>query len=337
MTTNIEENIRSEARKLLLEKQVDVVVGYEEGTLPLQAAPCFITSPDEVERLVFNPACRQNLAGYVHALIIEHRKSQARIKPEERTEKRVAVVARGCTSRSIVIHLQERQYEREDVIIIGVPCRGYIGKEKLADRVAGAEILAGRLDGDQVVVETPAGESRFSLDEVLSGTCLTCPYPNPVIADCLVGDKVPLRPEAEGEFKLVEEFAGLDEAERWSRFAAEMNKCMRCFACRNVCPSCYCPTCFAEQSRPEWVGAGINPSDNQVFQVMRMFHMAGRCVDCGSCVEVCAEGVDLRTFLKKLDYDDWKLYQHRAGADLEKPSPLASFRENDPEEFILEP
>ena len=337
MTNNIEENIRAEARRLLSEKLVDVVVGYEEGTLPLQAAPCFINDPAAVEKLVFNPACKQNLAGYVHALIIEHRKAQARVKPEEKTEKRIAVVARGCTSRSLVIHLQERQYEREDVVVIGVPCRGYISKDKLADRAGGAEVLAGRLDGDQVVIETAAGESRFAIDEVLSDTCLTCPYPNPVISDSMAGEEIEKRPAAADEFKVVEQFAALSEDRRWERFAAEMNKCMRCFACRNVCPSCYCPTCFAEQSRPEWVGAGINPSDNQVFQVMRMFHMAGRCVDCGSCVEVCAEGVDLRTFLKKLDYDDWKLYEHRAGADLDKPSPLASFRENDDQEFILEP
>ena len=336
MPNNIEQKIRDEARHLLTEKVVDVVVGYEEGTLPLLAAPCFITAPEEVDRLIFDASCKQNLAGYVHALIIEHRKSQARVKPEDKTEKTVAVIARGCTSRSIVIHLQERQYERENVVLIGVPCRGYIDKNKLSDKASGKEILAGKLDGDQVVIETAAGESRFPLEEVLAGSCLTCAWPNPVISDFMAGEEVAPR-TTEDEFALVERFAAQDENQRWAYFEAEMNKCMRCYACRNVCPSCYCPTCFADQSQPEWVGAGINPSDNQVFQIMRMFHMAGRCVDCGSCVEVCAEGVDLRTFLKKLDYDDLKLYDHRAGVDLEKPSPLASFREDDPEEFILEP
>ncbi len=337
MSNNIEEKIRQEAKRLLLEKVVDVVVGYTVGTLPLTAVPVFVSTPEECDQLVFDATCKQNLAGYVHALIVEHRKSQARLKPEERSSKRVAVVARGCTSRSLVIHLQERQYERENIYVIGVPCRGYIAKEKLADRLGGQEILAGELADNEVAVETGTGKSLFPLDEVLADNCLTCPFPNPVISDFLAAAEVSPRPGAAEEFKIVEEFAALDEDERWARFAAEMNKCIRCYACRNICPSCYCPTCFAEQSRPEWVGAGINPSDNQVFQVMRMFHMAGRCVDCGSCVEVCAEGVDLRTFLKKLDYDDCKLYEHRAGVDLEKPSPLADFREHDPEGFIFEP
>jgi ferredoxin len=335
MTEDIQENIRKEARRLLTEKVVDVVVGYGSGTLPLEAAPLFLSDPDECGRLVFDATCRVNLAAYVHALIVEHRQSQVRVKPEERRQKRVAVVARGCTSRSLVIHLQERQYQREEIYVIGVPCGGYLSREKLAEKALGREILAGTLTADRVRIETTAGETILPLEEVLADNCLTCPFPNPVIADFSAGEVLPAR--GEGEFAPVEAFAARPEAERWAYFAAEMKKCMRCFACRNVCPSCYCPTCFVEQSRPEWVGAGLDPADNQVFQIMRMFHMAGRCVDCGSCVEVCAEGVDLRTFLKKLDYDDWKLYQHRAGAELDQPSPLASFRENDAEDFIFEP
>jgi ferredoxin len=335
MESQIQEKIRQEARRLLEEQEVDLIIGYEEGSLPLQTTPCFISEPGEVDRLVWNACCKQNLAGYAHQAIVQHRRSQARVKPEERTEKRVGIVARGCTSRSLVIHLQERQYDRDNLYIIGVPCTGYLDKNKLAAAVTGEEITAGRLEGDKVIIETASGERQLERQQVLADNCLTCRFNNPVISDFMAGDPAP---ENSGdEFALVAEFAAKPEAERWEYFAAEMNKCMRCYACRNVCPSCYCPSCFVEQSQPEWVGAGINPSDNQVFQVMRMFHMAGRCVDCGSCVEVCAEGVDLRTFLKKLDLDDWQLYQHRAGADLDQPSPLASFRENDPEEFILEP
>ena len=49
---NIEKKLREEARKLLIEKKVDAIVGYEDGTLPLTATPCFITNPDDVDKLV---------------------------------------------------------------------------------------------------------------------------------------------------------------------------------------------------------------------------------------------------------------------------------------------
>ena len=332
---DIEKKIQAEAKRLLDENLVGLVIGYQAGTLPLQTAPVFILSGDEVDKLVFNPCCKQNLAIYVHTTLKQHHQAQERVKPEDKKKKVVGVIARGCTSRSLVIHLQEQQYLREEIVVIGVPCSGYIDKNKLAEKTDGAEIVAGSVDGETVTVETAKGTTKLKLDEVLAGNCLTCAYNNPVISDFSAGE-IPARDNAT-EFAEIDAFAALSESERWDYFSREMNKCMRCFACRNICPSCYCATCFAEQSQPEWVGAGINPSDNQVFQVMRMFHMAGRCVDCGSCVEVCAEGIDLRKFLKKLDQDDQNLYGHKAGVKLDEPSPLASFREDDQEAFIFEP
>ena len=66
---NIETKLREEAKRLLLEKKADVIVGYEKGTLPLTATPCFITTPEEADKLVWNNFCTQNLAKYVHDLI----------------------------------------------------------------------------------------------------------------------------------------------------------------------------------------------------------------------------------------------------------------------------
>jgi len=332
----IEEKIREEAKRLLDEKKADVVIGYEMGTLPLQTTSCFITSSDEVDRLIWNPCCKLNLANYVHSVLSQHRESQKRVKPEDKKSKVVAVVARGCTSRSLVIHLQEKQYNREDIVIIGVPCQGYIDKNKLLASVDAHEIIAGSIEGDTVRVETAKGETRVTKTELLADNCLECRFNNPVIYDFMAGNMAPA-PGSNNEFAVVDAFAALPEADRWAYFSTEMNKCNRCYACRNVCPSCYCKVCFVEQSQPEWVGAEVSPSDSQVFQIMRMFHMAGRCVDCGSCVEVCAEGVDLRKFLKKLDKDDLDLYGHRAGAELDKGAPLSTFREDDKEAFIFEP
>jgi formate dehydrogenase subunit beta len=66
---NVQKKLREEAKNLLEEKKVDVIVGYEQGTLPLTATPCFITDPSEAEKLVWNAFCVQNLAKFVHDLI----------------------------------------------------------------------------------------------------------------------------------------------------------------------------------------------------------------------------------------------------------------------------
>ncbi|HET57044.1 MAG TPA: 4Fe-4S ferredoxin [Deltaproteobacteria bacterium] len=333
---NIEKQVREEARKLLSEKKVDALVGYEQGTLPYQAAPCIITEPEEADRLVWNPFCSVNLAKYVHDLIFQHRQSQTRTKPEDRTKKVVGIVARGCTTRSIVIHLQERQYERDEVVIIGVPCTGYIAKRKLFRALDGAEPLSCVVEGDTLKVESAAGSKSIPIKEILSDSCLTCRYNNPVISDINVGEPAPpMNPD--GEYDDVDAFENLPTDERWAYFTKEMDKCIRCYACRNTCPSCYCKVCFVEQSQPRWVGVSVDESDTQVFQIMRIFHQAGRCVDCGSCVEVCPMGVDLRKFLKKLDKDGFDLFEHRAGESLEDPPPLGAFSTYDKEDFIFEP
>jgi len=336
LVNNVEASLREEAKKLLSEKKVAVIVGYEAGTLPLTATPCFISTPEEVDRLVYNPFCVQSLAVYVTEIISQHRDSQKRLKPEEKTKKVVGIVARGCTSRSLVIHLQEKQYGRDEVVILGVPCRGYVDSKKLAAGVGGRDITAGTLEGDKIRVQIASGAKELALAEVTADNCLTCHFNNPVIHDLMLGEAAAPMDTA-GEYGRVDQFAALPEEERWTFFVKEMDKCIRCYACRNACPSCYCRSCFAEQTQPEWVGRGTERSDSEVFQIMRLFHMAGRCVDCGSCVSVCPMNVDLRTYLKKLDKDGWELFAHRAGASLEDPAMLSTFKEDDKQDFIFDP
>lgn len=334
---NIETKLREEAKRVLLEKKAEVIIGYEKGTLPLTATPCFITKPEEADKLVWNHLCTQNLAKYVHDLITQHKNSQKRVKPEDRKKKIVGVIARGCTTRSIIIQLQERQYGRDEVYIIGVPCEGYIDGKGLKAAVEGADIQEGSVEGGEINIKTGAGNKKVALKDVLAASCRTCRFNNPIISDVMVGSPAPaMNPDA--EYEEIKEFENKPNEERWAYFVKEMGKCIRCYACRQACPSCYCPTCFAEQSQPQWVGIGEDKSDTQVFQMMRLYHMVGRCVDCGSCVSVCPMGVDLRKFLKKLDKDAWEFFGNRAGSSMEDMPPLGRFDEHhDKQDFIYNP
>jgi len=334
---NIEKQVQEHAKKLLAEGKADVIIGYEKGTLPSQTAPCFITDPDDTGRLVWNWFCSVNLAKYAHDIIFRHRESQQRTKPEERTKKVVGIVARGCTTRSLTIHLQEKQYDRDQIVIIGVPCTGFVANKKISIAVDGKEVVECSVDGDSLSVKTKDGGKDIPLRDVLADNCLTCRFNNPMISDVMIGEAAPPMADAEREYEGIDEFENLPVEERWAYFTKEMGKCIRCYACRNACPSCYCKTCFVEQSQPKWVGAGIDETDTQVFQIMRMFHTAGRCVDCGSCLEVCPMGVDLRKFLKKLDKDDFQLFENRAGESMDSLPSLSVYSEDDKEEFIFEP
>jgi formate dehydrogenase subunit beta len=333
---DVENKIRKTAKKLLEEKKVNMVVGYEEGPLPMTTSPTFITIPEQVDRLVWNPFCSHNLAFFIHRLLKQHRTSQIRKKPEDRTPFKVAVVAKGCVSRGLAIHLQERQYDRDEIYVIGTPCPGMLDPRKIKKQIGDVEILKASTDGNSLTVETRDGEKKFVISENLFPSCECCIMPNPVISDEILGPEQAPR-ENPDEFALVEEHGNKGQEERWNYFENEMKKCIRCYACRNVCPLCYCETCFIDQSFPKWAGTTDDITDTEVFHLMRIFHAAGRCTDCGACEQVCPMGVDLRRYTKKLEKEALDLYEQRAGMDPDQAAPLAMFKPDDQQEFITEP
>ena len=49
--SELETKLRETARQLLADEQVDVIIGYASGTLPLRTAPCFVDDPAQVDQL----------------------------------------------------------------------------------------------------------------------------------------------------------------------------------------------------------------------------------------------------------------------------------------------
>jgi ferredoxin len=148
----------------------------------------------------------------------------------------------------------------------------------------------------------------------------------------LAQDHAPLAPDHR-----FEEFLKKSTSERWEQFCREISKCMLCNACRSACPNCYCKVCFAEQTRPNWTGSGGGLNDLIAYHLGRIFHQAGRCVDCGACVRACPMGIDLRTFTYKLVRDAEELFDYTPGLDLEQVPPLAGFSPEDSDGFITQP
>ncbi len=309
------DTIRKVSEKLLQDGVVDMVIGFRKGTMPMMNEPCLVKRPEEVKNLVWDSNCGINLANYV----------------TDRKEK-IAIIAKGCDSRNLVTHIIENKIKRDQLFIIGVPCKGMIDRHKIA-LMCENEIFEVMENDGTIIVKGKSFEKPFTKGDVLQQNCAVCIHRNPVIYDELVADLVEEQKDVD-RYEDVRKIEALAPAEKWAYFDELLAPCIRCYACRNVCPLCYCPTCFVDESKPQWVGKSIDPIDTRTFHFLRAYHCAGRCTDCGSCTRACPMGIDVRAFTKKLEKDCFEQFAWEAGMSIEERPPLDTYKPNDPENFI---
>jgi len=309
------DKIKEISERLLSENKVDMIIGFKKGTLPMTNEPFAAKKPADVKEFVWDSNCGINLTNY-----LTNRKE------------RIGIIAKGCDTRNIVTHIIENQIDREQLTIIGVPCKGMIDRckvDKMFDKCI-SEIAEN--DG-KITVKGKGFEKTVDKIDLLQENCKVCGHRNPVIYDEIVADLVNEQENLD-RYADVMEIEAMSSENKQNYFNDLLSSCIRCYACRNACPLCYCPTCFVDESKPQWVGKGDNPTDIMTFHFLRAYHCAGRCTDCGSCVRACPMGIDLRVINKKLEKDCFDLYGWEAGLSLDKRPPLDTFKPDDPDDFI---
>ncbi len=323
MSNALTEQIRAKARELLSEGRVQCVVGYEQGSDGLRARPAFVYAPQEVDRLLFDQTCTHNLAKYLL----------------DKKGRPSAVVAKPCDLRSLNVLLSEQQLRREEVFILGVACEGIrevrtfgqVGEafqtrcQDCTQRVPTTyDFLAGEAPSEGADARGATGSLAASNRQAPAKASASSPGSPEVEASA---GRIPATPVGGASRQAqIARLCALSPAQRASFWAEQFSRCLRCYACRQVCPGCYCAECFVEQLDPNWVGIRIGPAENQIFQTIRAFHLAGRCVGCDECERVCPVHIPLGLLSHKLDQEVEEMFGHHAGERAEGVAPLFTFQ-----------
>lgn len=217
-------------------------------------------------------------------------------RKEIRALGKAAIVVKGCDARTLVVLEKENQIDRANLVVIGMACSG-VGVPRAAK-------------------------------------CEICEIRLPLHTDIVIGEVAQEAVEAGRRYAEVEEFLKKTPAERMAYWRQELGRCVKCYACRQVCPLCYCERCIADKNRPTCIDTSATPRGNFAWQITRAFHQAARCVGCDECTRACPVGINLRLLNLSLARAAETHFNYRPGMDRNAEPAVGSYSVQDKEDFI---
>jgi ferredoxin len=165
--------------------------------------------------------------------------------------------------------------------------------------------------------------------EILLEKCLSCKSRKHVAYDELLGEEGEILDSC--RFDEVKRIEAMTPDERFAFWQNELSRCIRCNACRDVCPACTCEKCvFGNPDSGVENKAIADSFEEKMFHVIRAFHVAGRCTDCGECSRVCPQNIPLHLLNRKFIRDIDNFYdEYQAGAEVGQRAPLVNYKLED--------
>lgn len=308
--------IKKRAAELFADGTVTRMVGWQKGESDYDKTPA-VFGPD-MKGFVYDGFCGANLSKYLINLSKE--------------EGRTLVLLKPCDSYSFNQLLTEHRIDRDKVYAIGIDCSGKLDINKIrALGVKGIRSVAE--EGDEVVLDTVYGPKRVKRSEVLLDRCYCCKGKDHVAGDEFILAEKRVDTTTTDRFELVKKLEAMTPDERYEFWRGELSRCIRCNACRNVCPACSCVKCvFDNPALGTDSKANSDTFEENMFHIIRAFHVAGRCTDCGECSRVCPQHIPLHLLNRKFIRDIDELYgEYQAGAEVGQRGPLTDFAKNDAE------
>ena len=307
------------AVSLLADGTVSSVLGWTRGEFDYDITPAVFTDEAALKAgFVWNDFCGANFSKYL-------------VSKAKKSEGKILVFLKPCDTYSFNQLLTEHRFDREKVYAIGVPCEGMADIDKVK-AITGDGITAIEC-GEQIAVTTLYADAPIAINpaDVLEERCLNCKSKKHVAYDELMGEEGEIVDSA--RFDEVARIEAMTPDERFAFWQNELSRCIRCNACRDICPACTCENCvFNNPNSGVENKAPANEFEEKMFHIIRAFHVAGRCTDCGECSRVCPQNIPLHLLNRKFIKDMDCFYgEYQAGAEVGSRAPLVDYTTEDVE------
>jgi len=305
------------AVSLLENGTVNAVLGWQKGEFSYDITPhLFRTIEDLKENFVFDDFCGANFSKYL-------------ISKTDRYDGKILVFLKPCDTYSFNQLLTEHRFDREKVYAVGIPCEGMADINKVK-AITGDGIINVAC-GEKITVTTLYDDKPVEINptDVMAERCLNCKSKKHVAYDELIAQTGEVIESA--RFDEVAHLESLSPDERFQFWQNELSKCIRCNACRDVCPACTCEKCVFDNPKSGVENKSpANSFEEKMFHLIRAFHVAGRCTDCGECSRVCPQNIPLHLLNRKFIKDINEFYgEYQAGEQVGIRAPLVDYTLDD--------
>ena len=311
------EQLVEKAAQLLSNGVVSSVLGWSKGEFDYDITPTLFKDASSLEKnFVYSDFCGVNLSKYL-------------VSKTKETDGKILVFLKPCDTYSFNQLLTEHRIEREKAYVVAVPCEGMVDINKVKSAVNDG-IYSISSENDGLLVETLYGEKvKVASSDVLLEKCASCKSKKHVAYDELLGETGEVL-----DSNRFDEVARLEEMtpdERFAFWQNELSKCIRCNACRDACPACTCEKCvFDNPNSGVENKSPANEFEEKLFHIIRAYHVAGRCTDCGECSRACPQNIPLHLLNRKFIKDMNECYgEYQAGSEVGQRGPLVSYTLDD--------
>ncbi len=311
------EQLIEKAAELLSNGKVNRVLGWKKGEFSYDVTPAVFNDVEELKNdFVFGDFCGANFSKYL-------------VKETKKDENKVLVFLKPCDTYSFNQLVTEHRFDKEKVYAVGIPCDGMVDENKIK-AIVGDGISKIESDVDNIKVETLFdGDKSIAKADVLAERCANCKSKKHVYYDELLGEDGQVLDS--NRFDEVAKLEAMTPDERFAFWQGHLSRCIRCNACRDVCPACTCEKCvFNNPNSGVENKSPANSFEEQMFHIIRAFHVAGRCTDCGECSRVCPQQIPLHLLNRKFIKDINEFYgDYQAGAEAGSRAPLVNYTKED--------